>query len=330
MQVKREPYSHTVGNEDRVPVTGAYYRPCLLFQPHDVSAAVPADVGFNSILRAYDAPRYPMDYATLEYILNNYVTNIGNTSYQYNQRFLIDYTARYTFTSMSNAPFDCTVVRWYCKKGLPSTVFAPATNATILNTYNIINLLGLSCFEYGTPGGSPDASATFLYNNEMIDTIVSNRNRFTGPLGVRFKKINYVVAPGQTINSVVRKREFTFSLSHFFSNTGTLTNAAQGNARLWFIPPGARGIFYIVRGHNAGVTLAANTTSVSYQSHSTMTYTTPAFAHQYQVKYGLRHIPETQRAVNFLTDTGVTLPAIGAGQVELEQTDAATAQTNAI
>lgn len=326
--VKRKQYTVTHGNEDRLtPITGATYRQCLLFQPHDVSGTVAANTFQNNAVRATSVPFYPLDYGTMETVLTDYTASLGNVAQQWNQRYLIDCVGNYSFTSMSNTPFVVDVVRWYCPRGIPTTVLDATATAGVLTSYNIINLIGQSAGERYS-GITSDATGIPLYNCETVDTLVSNRNRYLKQHHVRFRRRKFSIEPGTTIRNSIRIKEHLFNIGRWWNNTGVIYNNV--NARMWFIPPGSRGLFYIVRMGDAGVQLVADTSSVSHHSNTSMTYTTPAFSHHYQMKIGIRHIPETQKADAFITSTGITAPTTTTGLVENDETDAKQTQGNAL
>lgn len=303
--VKRTSYTHTVGNEDAVySLSGVLARPCLLTQPHDIgqsfAATTTLDV-MNVPQRASQVVRYPMDYGSMEFMLGNYVATLGTTITADNQRFLVDCHATYRITSLCNVPFECDVIRWYLPKGLPYSTGIDTGN----NTFNIINFLGFAAADYGVDVGNANATNQGLYNCECIDSIVSNRNRICKAFGLKIKKKRYLLHPGASVESKITIKERVFNIYPWWYSTNAGTTLASGANRVWFIPPGSRGILYLVRAGDAGTALPNNVNNTSYQSEGKMSYNMATFLTHYQVKYGLRHLPETPKGAVFLTDSGV-------------------------
>lgn len=320
---KRAFFTQSIGNEDIVTRIYSTQRPCLLFQPHEVGQATGTDIGQNSVLRASQVVHYPMDYGNMENILPAMVAGIGSSTVGDNQRFLLDCTAYYKLTSMSNVPFTVDVIRWYTPRGIPK---ANIVDSAYINTYNLFNFFGAACVDVA--GGTTfNATNSVLYGCEMIDNVVSNHNRITRLYGVKLKRKRVTLHPAKSIDSVIHIKEKIFNLyPWWYSSSATI----GVNSRCWYIPPGSRGIFYIVRSGDVGLTLTANVSNTSYQTNSQMTHTTPAFTHHYQVRYGVRHIPETNLSTQYITDSGIAQPNVGAGVGVAEMTDNAITQGNAI
>lgn len=313
-----------MGNEDMVyNEAGTKYRTCLLTQPHDLQTGNWG--GQNTVdnmrppNRASQVVRYPMDYKTMEFILNDYVTNLGNSLTADNQRFLLDCKATYRITSMSNVPFEVDVIRWYVGRGIPQVNNLTTSNATA----NIINFLGYAAADQGQDQGNPHACNVLLYNCETVDTIVSSRNRVVRNFGIKLKKKRYLLHPGASVESIIRIKERIFNIYPWWNSTNAGTTIGSGSNRNYYIPPGSRGIIWCVRQGDAGTTAVANVNLSSYQSDSNAAYSIATFSTHYQVKYGLRHIPENPKAMVFITDSGIApnLRSTAGGNAVLEATD---------
>lgn len=337
--VARRVYSHTVGNEDQVLAVVANPRPCLLFQPHE-GGTIGADTAQNNIIRATTQPFYPYDYATLEFMVHNYNLSVGETwaaEMSMRQKYLIDCRAKWTFSSMSREDCVVGVYKWYCPRGVPSAILDPAATVPVGNYFSILNLFGAAATEQ-TGVGPADATNNQLYGAETIDQYI--HSSYIRRLGIKIKKQLVTVRPGGTIVNHMRCKERLLTSGTFWNQasqpaTGGSTvlnpSAVIGRPRIWYIGPGSRGYFYCVYGHNAGITLTANVASVSHRSNSTLTFTTPAFAHTYEVVYGVRHIPQQVLSTVFMQDAGTTTAIDAVGAVVSEETDEIiTAVDNAI